>query len=374
MNIYYYPHLAGGAEISVMKLAEELAKDPANQVEVLCIAEEGCPKEEQIRGVNVFRMSLNGMNGNRLKTRINRVFNITDYRRIYQFLKDHKPDVIHTNNLRSFTVSIWKAAHQLNLPVIHSLRDYVLLDMYRYKIEKCIIQHYSNCVTAISAPSTFTLNQHLQANLFSKAHVKRTVVNAIDFDIEYTKKQMDAKKQKRIELGHDIQFAYIGRYSEEKGIDWLIHVFEKSSEKQILHLFGGGVLKDETENILARQARIINHGMLQEAELNKALRDIDVVIVPSLWEEPFGRVILDAFKSGSPVIVTKRGGLAENVVHEKSGLLIEPDDEELMNAMEKIKMPGIIDEMCEEILKVLPLYSVQQQAKTFMSIYEEVRK
>jgi glycosyltransferase involved in cell wall biosynthesis len=37
------------------------------------------------------------------------------------------------------------------------------------------------------------------------------------------------------------------------------------------------------------------------------------VLVPSLWDEPFGRVAAEAFAHGRPVITTGRGGLAEIV-------------------------------------------------------------
>ena len=39
-----------------------------------------------------------------------------------------KPDVIHTNNLAGFSVAIWSVAHALGIGIVHTSRDYYLLD------------------------------------------------------------------------------------------------------------------------------------------------------------------------------------------------------------------------------------------------------
>lgn len=371
MNIYYFPNLAGGAEISVMKLAEQLASDADNEVEVLCVAEDDVFKQEKINNVNVFRLPLRTRRAGYLRRRIDRVFNFTDYKTILEFLQKHKPDVIHTNNLRSFSVAIWKAAKMLNIPIVHSLRDYVLIDIYRYKSEKAIIKKYSNFVTAATAPSMCTLNKHLEAGLFSDSKIKSAIVNAIDINIEQTVQLFNEKRGSR-QQKDNLDFAYIGRFSEEKGVDWLIDVFNKTEKECKLHLFGKGELKESTKEIINQNKRIIDHGMVSEEILNESLKNIDVVIVPSLWEEPFGRVILDSYKNSIPVIVTNRGGMPENVVNGKTGLIIEPTDDELSDAIQTLKNTQLIDSMCSNIIKQLPDYSVEIQAEKFLGIYKQI--
>ena len=371
-NIYYYPNLAGGAEISVMKLAEELVKIQGNIVSVLCISDNGKYEQETINGVKVYRLPLKGDKQSRIKSRLNRVYNFTDYCIVRETICKINPEVLHTNNLRAFSVAIWKVAKELKIPVVHTLRDYVLIDVYRYRIEKAIIKHYSNMVSAITAPSLYTLNTHLRAGLFSEAKEKCSIVNAIDIDMEKVSALFNEKAKNRNKNHRIFRFAYIGRFSEEKGVDWLVKVFSEHSENKELHLFGSGTLKVETVERMKQQPSVVEHGMLPEVELNLCLKEIDVVIVPPLWEEPFGRVILDAYKNGIPVIVTNRGGMPENVQNGKTGLIIEPTDSDLQEAIHKMCNIEKIDTMCDNILALISKYTVKTQAERFMKLYKKV--
>ncbi len=48
------------------------------------------------------------------------------------------------------------------------------------------------------------------------------------------------------------------------------------------------------------------------------------MVVPSVWEEPFGRVALEAMAYGVPVVASNRGGLPEIIETNKTGLVVEP--------------------------------------------------
>jgi glycosyltransferase involved in cell wall biosynthesis len=62
------------------------------------------------------------------------------------------------------------------------------------------------------------------------------------------------------------------------------------------------------------------------AELPAILRDLDVVVIPSVWYENCPNVILEAFALRTPVIATNLGGMAEMVSHGQSGLLFKIGD------------------------------------------------
>jgi len=52
-------------------------------------------------------------------------------------------------------------------------------------------------------------------------------------------------------------------------------------------------------------------------------RDADICVVPSIWDEPFGMVALEAMATGRPVIVSDTGGLRDTIEHGVSGLRFE---------------------------------------------------
>lgn len=63
----------------------------------------------------------------------------------------------------------------------------------------------------------------------------------------------------------------------------------------------------------------------------------DITVVPSLWHEPFGRVVIEAMASGSPVVASKIGGIPEILNDEFSAHLTEPGNEQdLFQTMERI--------------------------------------
>jgi glycosyltransferase involved in cell wall biosynthesis len=53
---------------------------------------------------------------------------------------------------------------------------------------------------------------------------------------------------------------------------------------------------------------------------------IDALVVPSRWHEPFSRVVVEAFAHGVPVIAAARGGIPEIVDDGRNGWLYDPDE------------------------------------------------
>ena len=54
-------------------------------------------------------------------------------------------------------------------------------------------------------------------------------------------------------------------------------------------------------------------------------QNIDILIVPSLFEEPFGRIVVEANSYDIPVLVSKRGGLPEIIRNGQNGYIFDPD-------------------------------------------------
>jgi len=49
----------------------------------------------------------------------------------------------------------------------------------------------------------------------------------------------------------------------------------------------------------------------------------DITVVPSIWHEPFGKVVIESMATGTPVIASRRGAIPEIIDHNQNGLLIE---------------------------------------------------
>jgi glycosyltransferase involved in cell wall biosynthesis len=69
-------------------------------------------------------------------------------------------------------------------------------------------------------------------------------------------------------------------------------------------------------------------GRVPHDEMVAIYRNHDVLLFPSVWEEPFARVPLEAMASGLAVVATPTGGTSEIVVHGENGLTFHPEDPE----------------------------------------------
>ena len=75
-----------------------------------------------------------------------------------------------------------------------------------------------------------------------------------------------------------------------------------------------------------RSHQITFHDHLPHDELGTLYQRATVVVMPSVWDEPFGLCLAEAMASGLPVVASRCGGIGEVVQHKQTGLLVEPND------------------------------------------------
>jgi glycosyltransferase involved in cell wall biosynthesis len=77
----------------------------------------------------------------------------------------------------------------------------------------------------------------------------------------------------------------------------------------------------ESEDI---KDQVIFTGFIDYKEMPSFLKIANVIVVPSMWEEPFGLTVLEAMAAGVPLIATRSGGIPE--VCEGAAILIDRDN------------------------------------------------
>jgi glycosyltransferase involved in cell wall biosynthesis len=122
------------------------------------------------------------------------------------------------------------------------------------------------------------------------------------------------------------------RLIPEKGIDLAIQAFLSIAPHfpdATLTIAGEGPERSRLEAMAAESefaARIVFLGLVAPEKMPLLIGEHAIVLVPSLWQEPFGLVALEAAQMGRPVVAARVGGLPEIVVEGVTGLLHEKGD------------------------------------------------
>jgi glycogen synthase len=149
---------------------------------------------------------------------------------------------------------------------------------------------------------------------------------------------LPGKNHRASHTNHSLNLLYAGRIWPEKGVDTTIYaleklVFARGFQNIKLSIVGSG--SPEYEQLLrglvdrAGLSQFVTFSPYVPAEEMPGLfQKFDVLLVPSIWQEPFSRIVLEGMISGLVVIATTTGGTTEVLTDGKNGLLFAPGDAE----------------------------------------------
>jgi glycosyltransferase involved in cell wall biosynthesis len=120
---------------------------------------------------------------------------------------------------------------------------------------------------------------------------------------------------------------FVGRVTPVKGISPLLEALARIEGRLEICGTGWGIAaaRSETKR-LGLQGRVTFAGWVAPQELDAAYRRARIVVVPSLWPEPFGLVGIEAMAHRRPVIGSATGGIPDWLVDGQTGLLVSPGD------------------------------------------------
>ncbi len=166
----------------------------------------------------------------------------------------------------------------------------------------------------------------------------RLFPRGVDTEKFHPAKRDPSFMRKSFGTGDGLKVLYVGRISKEKNLHLLVRAFESIREKvpgAELVMVGDGPYLEEIK-ALASGMPCVFTGYLEGEELSSIYASCDLFVFPSATDT-FGNVVLEAQASGLPVIVTDSGGPQENIVPDKTGLVVEAGSiESLVGAVEAL--------------------------------------
>jgi glycosyltransferase involved in cell wall biosynthesis len=119
---------------------------------------------------------------------------------------------------------------------------------------------------------------------------------------------------------------FVGRLSPEKGIRTLLEAWRTLHAEFPLRIVGDGPLAGEVAEAARTMPNVVWMGRRTPAEVATLLGDAALLICPSDCYETFGRVVIEAFAAGTPVVASAHGALAELVEDGQNGRLFRAGD------------------------------------------------
>lgn len=328
LQAHNYYQFAGG-EDNVLNLEKQLLSDNGHQVFQFL---------KNNREISNWRK--------KVKLLFNTHYSIESKKKFANTLKQINPDIVHVHNFFPLiTPSIYEACQESVIPVVQTLHNYRLIHpgatlYHNERIDersvkgsayRCVmdgVYRNSRIQTAVVAHMIEYHRKHNTWNSKINKFISLTEFARQKF-IEggICKEKLIVKpnfcydlNQKYQRRGNEIQFIFIGRIVEVKGIRELLDIWMNEQIPYKLMIFGEGPLKKKLEEQSKSNKHIVWMGQQDQSVVFQELKNSTALIFPSKWYEGFPMTIVEAFSLGVPVITSNIGSQAEIVKDSYHGL------------------------------------------------------
>lgn len=338
------------------------------------------------------------------------LYNPQTISKLHSTIKDFKPDVVHAHNVHLYlsyaTLKIAKksgakvflTAHDTQLFMYGKLMNFtpksceglkigfnyrvswideIKRMRWRYNpIRNYVIRYYLKYVDQIVSVSK-ALQDVLEQNGIKKVCVIHNGINSEEW-ILGTKKIQEFKEHHKL-VGRKVVMVG-GRMNTAKGIEQSLLSLQKVVSKfpeAVLLVLGKEIEPNDRFIVKAKELGIDNcvmsSGWVSGDTLKAAFLSSDVILVPSLYPDPFPTVVLEAMACKKPVVGTCFGGTPEIVKDGETGYLVSPFEVELF--AEKIctllRDESLAKKMGDKSYKrVCRDFTLSDQAKQYLQLFE----
>jgi len=317
--------------------------------------------------------------------------NSKSYRRGREEITNFKPDIVHVHNLFfEATPSVLRAFAVKNIPVVMTVHNYrlicanALLLRNNRPCELCVPHRFPSYGVRFKCYRHSMAASAMVVAITGTHKVKGTWKNMVDryiFLTDFAKSRFIGSSLKvgsekmtvkpnfvnDVGIGGEREdfFLFVGRLSEEKGIETLVEV---AKHFRILIIGEGPYFIADDSGFL---------GKLNREEVLDYMKRCKALIFPSIWYEGLPFTILEAFATGTPVIASKLGSMAEMIQDGHNGFHFEAgnadDLREKLHLFDRLTPEERNQLSANARATYLEKYHPDIHYERIISIYEEVR-
>jgi len=305
-------------------------------------------------GHEVLRYTLhndNIMGANPLRLAKNTLWNGTVYRELRSLIAQKKPQIVHFHNtFPLISPAAYHAVQAEGVAVVQTLHNYRLLCP-----NALFFRNGRICEDCLGKPLPLPAIQHgcyrgnqgasaTVATMLSLHSFLGTWQHKIDVFIAYSQFAVDKFIQgglpaKKIMFKTNFLYPapepgegkggyalFVGRLSVEKGLGVMLDAWRQLGGKIPLKILGDGPMSGLVTEAMQTMPEIEWLGRRSLEEVYEVVGSAAFLVFPSEWYETFGRVAIEAFARGTPVVASNIGAISELIDHERTGLLFRPGD------------------------------------------------
>jgi glycosyltransferase involved in cell wall biosynthesis len=308
----------------------------------------------EARGCDVVRYVRHSEDTERMSSleTLRRTFwNARTYHDLRRLIREEAPDVVHcTNTFPIISPAAYEAARDEGVPVVQSLHNFRAIcanSLFLRRGRPC-----EDCLgKSLAWPGVVHRcyrNSHLasaaMAALIARQRRRRATGDPVAVYIalsEFSRARFLAAgfPPERVVVkpnfvdpdpgpgdGSGEYAVFVGRLSEEKGLDVMLDAWSRRADLPPLKVIGDGPLVQHVMRAEARDARIDWLGRLSVEQVYELIGRATCLILPSRCYENCPKTILEAYSRGTPVVASRLGAMREYVKDGETGLQFQPGD------------------------------------------------
>lgn len=284
--------------------------------------------------------------GSRIGSAFRAIYNSSSARKVSKMIRQFKPDIIHIHNLFFIaSPSVIYAAHKHKIPVILTLHNYRLIcanalllrngqicelcTQKKFPFSGIRYKCYRDSAIESALVTSITGIHKLFKTWQNKIHTYITLNEFSKSKLLYSSlhippARMITKPNFVPDPGEgNIQrenfFLFAGRLVKEKGVHVLARAFSIMPENKII-IIGDGPEKDLLQEQFRSYPNISFEGQMEKEMVTEQMKRCKAFICPSIWYEGAPLTIIEAFATGTPVIASRLGSMAESITDGFNGL------------------------------------------------------
>ena len=344
---FYPPHFVGGYELGCSDVVEAL-KARGYETGVLT-STYGIDAAQQSDGVyrwlnTDLALNLDGSSMDFFKL-LRREAN--DRRAFARVCHEFSPDLLYVWNTTHISISIALEAQRMGLPVCYFISDHWLVKWENdafYSVGRRNPRRFHRRMVWKPVKAALNATGFLPASSLNLRNVQfasrylkqeaiaasRPVSNAEvihwGIDTELFRVSESRRDEKRL--------LYVGQLVSHKGVQTAVRALKLIVEQErfrstMLTVVGGpdygnAVHKLVTSLGLERNVRLT--GLIPRDQLPSIYKEHDILLFPSIWDEPFSLTLLEAMASGLAIVGTTTGGSSEILRDELNALTFPKED------------------------------------------------